>query len=306
MKKRNYIYSLLLFCAATTFLLTACAPAGSNAENDNKPQKTAAPGAAPTNIYGMELLPLTTPECGRCHTIQYQWLKDKGGRHQMDCTVCHEQFHTYNPRKNNWDEIMPKCQGCHEMPHAPVFSACLECHQQAHAPKVIQFVDLEKKIPAKDGQSVVVCAVCHEAVGTEFAAHPSKHNTQVDCQGCHSGVHGNIPSCLDCHEPHLPTQQYRDCLVCHAPHSATNIRKYPEDIPNTSCAACHDSVHTLLQTNVTKHSELQCATCHVSHGQIPKCQDCHGEPHGQGLHQRFAACVDCHVDPHNLPVNLKK
>ena len=200
---------------------------------------------------------------------------------------------------------MPKCQECHDLPHGNDFVDCMSCHQQPHAPKVIQFAKLEQKV-TQDGKSVVVCAVCHKSEGEEFAKYPSMHNTELNCQGCHADVHGTIPSCLDCHDPHVAGQVYQDCLECHSPHSAANIKQYPESVPNVFCSACHEGPYENLQNNVTKHSSLQCATCHTSHGKIPACQDCHGEPHGAELHKRFTNCLDCHVDPHNLPVNKKK
>lgn len=305
MKKHLSAFVLASLClAAICILMVACGPAGNNSSQKSTVKKKQVTDASPSGVYSMEVEPLSPVECGRCHNYQFTWLQDKGGKHQFDCTTCHEKFHAYNPRKGNWDEIMPKCQDCHDVPHGKDFMACMDCHQQPHAPKVIQFAKLEQAVGGKEG--VVVCAVCHKAEGTEFAKFPSLHNTEVNCQGCHAEVHGTIPSCLDCHETHIDGQQYKDCLTCHSPHSASNIKQYPEDIPNVACSACHDVPYNNLQTNVTKHSSLQCATCHVSHGEIPACQDCHGEPHGEGLHKRFSSCLDCHSDPHNLPVNKKK
>ena len=199
---------------------------------------------------------------------------------------------------------MPKCQTCHDLPHGKEFMACLDCHQQPHAPKVIPFAKLEKTVEGKEG--VVTCAACHTSEGSEFTKFPSLHNSELNCQGCHSEVHGTIPSCLDCHEPHGQKMEYKGCLTCHAPHSASNIKQYPEDVPNKACSACHAAVYNKLQENVTKHSSLQCASCHASHGKVPLCQDCHGEPHTKGLHSKYANCLECHMDPHNLPIDNEK
>jgi hypothetical protein len=302
---KNYFSTFVLpsICAvALCFLLTACGPAGNTGGPESSADKKQEQDSGPSGIYAMEIEPLTPVECGRCHNYQFKWLQDKGGKHQFDCTTCHEQFHAYNPRKGNWDEIMPKCQDCHDLPHGKDFPACLECHQQPHAPKVIQFDKLDKTVPGQEG--VVTCSVCHKNEGAEFARLPSKHNTEVNCQGCHAEVHRAIPSCLDCHDPHMKQQEYKDCLLCHSPHSAADIT-YPEEIPNIACGACHESVHSKLQTNVTKHSSLQCATCHPTHGEIASCRDCHGEPHGGELHKRFTNCLDCHMDPHNLPAKTQ-
>lgn len=305
MKKYLSAFLFAALCtAALGVLLTGCGPAGTTGAPESSAKQKGEADTPASAIYAMKIEPLTPVECGRCHNYQFKWLQDKGGKHQLDCTACHVQFHTYNPRKGNWDEIMPKCQDCHDLPHGKDIIACMECHQQPHAPKVIQFARLEEPVPGQEG--VVVCAVCHKNEGTEFAKFPSIHNTELNCQGCHAEVHGTIPSCLDCHKPHVEKQEYGECLLCHSPHSASNIRQYPEDVPNTACSACHNTVYNNLQANVTKHSSLQCATCHSSHGKIPTCQDCHGEPHGEGLLKRFGSCLDCHVDPHNLPVNLQQ
>lgn len=305
MKNSLSAFTFAMLCtAALCFLLSACGPAGNTGSPKNNAKEKGEAATAPSTIYAMEIQPLSPVECGRCHNYQFKWLQDKGGKHQFDCTTCHEKFHAYNPRKGNWDDIMPKCRNCHDLPHGKDFIACMDCHQQPHAPKVIQFAKLEKEVEGKKG--VVVCAVCHKSEGDEFAKFPSKHNTELNCQGCHAEVHGTIPNCLDCHEPHVENQQFKDCLLCHSPHSASNIKQYPENVPNKACGACHDTVFNNLQTNVTRHSSLQCATCHPSHGEVPTCQSCHGEPHGEGLHKRFTSCLECHVDPHNLPVNKKK
>lgn len=308
MRKYLFLCILSLVCtAALSLLVAACGPAGrtgpAGPQGGPVQQETPPAGA---DLYTKDLKPLAPEECGRCHTYQFNWLKDRGGKHQLDCAFCHEKFHAYNPKLDNWDAIMPRCQGCHQLPHDNNFSDCMECHLQPHAPMVIEFAVLEQPVSAEGEQHVLACAKCHNKEGTEFAGFPSKHNSAVNCNGCHANEHGTIPSCLDCHDPHLATQEYRDCLECHAPHSASTIRQYSENVPNVACSACHDDVYDLLQGNVTRHSAMQCATCHPTHGRIQKCQDCHGAPHGDVLHQRFADCLECHIDPHNLPVNLRK
>ena len=303
---KHFILSVssLLCAAALSLHVAGCAPAGPTVRPDQaERQEVPAPGA---ELYQKDLKPLTPEECGRCHTHQFTWLKDKGGKHRQECVFCHDKFHAYNPKLDNWDALMPKCQGCHDLPHERHFSDCSQCHRQPHAPLVIDFTVLEQPVSGEGGQDVLTCAACHSSEGKEFAAFPSKHNSAVNCNGCHAAEHGAIPSCLDCHDPHLPSQEYSDCLVCHAPHSASNIRQYPENVPNSACSGCHEDVYDRLLQNVTRHSAMQCATCHPTHGQVQKCQDCHGEPHGEVLHQRFVDCLECHIDPHNLPVNIRK
>ncbi len=257
-------------------------------------------------LYKQKPTPLTPVECARCHASQYNKLVAHGLKHRFSCTKCHRKFHAYNPTKHNYNAIMPKCQRCHGLKHGKAFPKCLECHKDPHAPLQIPFSTLTKKVKVKNGKKVILCAVCHAKIGAEFAANPTKHNTEVGCAGCHSDKHGYIPSCLDCHDPHVKGQTFKDCLVCHSPHSALKIKQYPKDIPNKVCGSCHKTEYRHLQINHTKHSDLQCAACHVSHGKIPRCQSCHGLPHSAGLHKRFPNCLSCHKDAHNLPMNRKK
>jgi len=269
------------------------------ATKEEKAEK-APPGA---ELYEQEVKPLAPADCARCHYSIFMDLKKSKSKHRFDCTNCHQQFHVYNPEKKNWKQIMPKCQRCHKLYHGKDFPNCLVCHVDPHSPLTIPFSELTKtkKVGKKE---VVMCAICHKPEAKEMAAHPSKHD-DVGCQGCHADKHGYIPSCLDCHEPHVEGQTYKDCLVCHSPHSPTVIKQYPEETPNNVCGSCHTQIYEDLKTNHTKHSDLYCATCHTKHGYIPKCQDCHGEPHGAALHKKFPNCLDCHIDPHNLPVLSK-
>ncbi len=305
-------------------IVMACANQGQDATTENAPEPIvidstqaaaeapateAAPAkadqqAADAPLYTEAPRALTPVECGSCHSGEYMRLKESNSKHRFECTDCHEQLHAYVPTKNNYDEIIPKCASCHDLPHGEAFTKCLGCHQDPHTPLTIPFSGVSQKIKNKAGKDVVACEVCHyNPEGKEFETYPTKHNTEVGCTGCHADKHGVRPTCFDCHEPHVTGQVYADCLVCHRPHSAKNILQYPEDINNNVCGSCHTGIYDSLQSNQTKHSALQCATCHVKHGQIPKCQDCHDEPHGAAVHKRFPNCLECHVDPHNLPVN---
>ena len=259
--------------------------------------------AAEAPLYTETPRSLTPVECGSCHGGEYKRLRESNSKHRFECTDCHEQLHGYVPTKNNYADIMPKCSSCHDLPHGEAFTQCLQCHQDPHTPLDIPFSGVEQKIKNKAGKNVVACEVCHsDSEGQEMETYPTKHNTEVGCTGCHADKHGVRPTCFDCHEPHVAEQVYADCLVCHRPHSAKNILQYPEEMPNNVCGSCHTQIYDNLQANHTKHSELQCASCHVSHGQIPRCQQCHDEPHGAGVHKRYPNCLECHVDPHNLPV----
>jgi len=258
-------------------------------------------------LYTGTPTPLQPVECGKCHNTEYTLLKNSKSKHRFICTDCHEQLHAYVPTKNNYRDVLPKCSNCHDVPHGEPFTQCLSCHQNPHTPLTIPFSAVTRKFKNKEGKSMVACQLCHwNSEGKEFATHPTKHNVKEGCVGCHAGDrHGIRPTCFKCHKPHIKGMVYKDCLVCHRPHSAKNIKVYPKDTDNRICGSCHKTEYGHLQSNKTKHSAFHCAKCHVKHGKIPKCRNCHGEPHGAGIHKNTPRCLNCHQDPHNLPVKHK-
>ncbi len=324
--KKNFNYKVsagLIALAGLLLVFTAGTALTGTTEKSPAPAAPQTPAAAPaaTTPDGKRSMPLadeslytavprslTPVECGSCHPGEYKLLRESESKHRFFCTDCHQQLHAYVPTKDNYASIMPQCADCHELPHGEPFTMCKECHQDPHTPLDIPFEGVSKNYPDGAGKEVVACEVCHyETEGKEFADNPTKHNEEeVGCTGCHADKHGYRPTCFDCHDPHVEGQPYEECLVCHRPHSAKNILPYPEETDNKVCGSCHDEVFDNLQVNLTKHSELQCATCHTVHGEIPKCQDCHESPHGKKMHKKFADCLECHVDPHNMPVEPEK
>ena len=240
--------------------------------------------------YELDLQPLATSECGRCHFSVFTAIKDEGGKHQLDCTFCHEEFHTYKPGRN-WAEVVPACNTCHGAAHGSNYLECLACHANAHAP-VASMVNLGALEPD--------CAKCHEPQGRELAQNPSAH-TDLSCSSCHHTSHGNIPDCIECHaQPHVAFEANSGCVGCHPVHSPTNI-EYGEQVRNNVCSGCHASVNTKLVNSQKKHSALTCVYCHENkHGYVPACQNCHGKPHSDALLSRFNGCTDCHGEPHAL------
>ena len=91
--------------------------------------------------YDMEIKPLTTAECAQCHFSVFEAIKAEGGKHQIDCVRCHTEYHVYSPRKQNFDQIMPKCSACHLSASGGAFhgeakdlTPCLNCHADHAAP----------------------------------------------------------------------------------------------------------------------------------------------------------------------------
>lgn len=247
---------------------------------------------APTpEQYAVQPPQLTAGQCAQCHTAPFQGLKESGGKHQFACQSCHNVFHAYSPRKNNYDTIMPKCGSCHAAPHGAKVGDCISCHSNPHTPRKI----------AASAQIITFCYDCHGAVRKQLDTFPSKH-TKVACATCHTS-HGFKPSCFTCHtKPHLAGQTVAQCLQCHPVHQPRSI-VIPEKTPTHVCSSCHGAIVTKLTKGTSKHATLTCVTCHKGkHRTIPQCTDCHGKPHKASFHEKVPRCLNCHVDVHDLPV----
>jgi len=247
-----------------------------------------------TEVYKEKITPLTAVECGRCHSYHFNIIKKSGGKHQLECTFCHKKFHAYNPIKKNWKELMPKCETCHLLFHGNKFSDCIKCHYNPHAPK------LPMKITA---EFTKICGDCHPKEMDETVKYHSKH-TDIGCTYCHAKTHGCIPSCLDCHKPHIAGQTVEECFKCHAPHSPLNIPPFAKDTSNKVCSACHTTEFGKISTTKSKHGKVACVQCHPKHKYIPVCTECHPQPHSKAMLKKFPNCLQCHMDVHNLPVKI--
>ena len=246
-------------------------------------------------LYAEKIKALTPAQCGQCHLPIYDLIQKEGGKHQFECTNCHQEYHVYNPLKQNYAEIMPKCQRCHGLTHGETLDKCSQCHVDSHSPK-----NIPMNTSLEDG-----CLTCHPKPGDEMNQFPSKHKDQ-GCPACHE-KHAYIPqSCINCHEPHtVSLTQDKQCLACHPVHSPTQPLKYDRGTSNNICAGCHDEIAAILAANQSKHHDITCVGCHNEHKYVPKCKECHKEPHGKKLLEKFENCLRCHIDPHNLPAETK-
>lgn len=247
---------------------------------------------APADIFEVSPEPLTVADCARCHVSHYENLKDQGGKHRFDCQLCHKVFHAYNPRKNNFDEIMPKCASCHQRPHGQKHVDCLSCHTNPHTPRNVAYSNTIKSS----------CSDCHGEQAGQLAQHPSRH-TKQECAMCHHEKHGYIPSCFQCHEPHHQGQPPESCTQCHPVHMPLQIAFTPEADARV-CSGCHDGVYGMWSKTPSKHGGVNCSQCHSEHGLIPDCSQCHGKPHDESFHTKYPNCLTCHVNPHDLPVKM--
>ena len=277
-------------CLIICFICVLGFASFANAETtEPAPQETAADNS-PQDLYAAQPKPMTVTECGRCHPNQFNNLRDHGGAHRFDCRDCHEIFHAYNPRRNNFAEIMPSCSQCHDAPHGATQTDCLNCHLNPHAPRtVFSMQRLDKS-----------CADCHKEPAEQLQKFPSAH-TQQTCQTCHSERHGRIPNCDECHSPHYEGQAQTACLACHPVHKPLQTN-FTADADARTCAACHGDVFGTWSSTPSKHGTVNCTVCHTQHGKIPACTDCHTPPHDPKMMAKFKSCLGCHLDPHNLPI----
>jgi hypothetical protein len=246
---------------------------------------------ADASLYA-ETPPVMLPaECGRCHRSQFVSLQEFGGKHRFACQGCHEVFHAYNPRKGNFDELMPKCTACHGKLHGPVQTECLNCHQNPHAPQQLPGMELLAN----------VCADCHSGPGQELKMFPSAH-TEQGCQTCHHDTHGYIPNCSECHDGHYAGQPMKECSSCHYQVHAPLHIIFPGDVNLKTCGGCHDDVYGKWLNTPSKHGQVACVSCHQQHGKVPDCLDCHEVPHNKKQLEMFPNCLTCHLDVHDLPV----
>jgi len=258
--KRNKVIHFIVLFLAQVIVLTYAATAGA---------------AQPT---------LNSGDCVKCHPAQPAQINDKGARHKtITCQDCHASHRPVS--KNN----IPVCNQCHkDKPHFQT-PGCLTCHTNPHTPLVISF-----------GKNLTEpCLTCHTPQIKQLRENKSKH-TALYCSTCHAEVHRRIPACTQCHKPHSAEVTAADCLKCHKPHMPKDVT-YAADTDNKLCAACHKNPYNLLKASKALHSTFTCAFCHQDkHKTVPKCKDCHGEKHPQGIMAKFPRCGDCHGIAHDL------
>ena len=240
-------------------------------------------------LYATTPTPLTPGQCAQCHTGVFGSLKDNGGKHRFDCQGCHKAIHSYNPKKGNFDEIMPKCASCHTDIHGPANKDCGSCHANPHTPRKV----------AMTPRLASSCATCHAGPKADLVKFPSKHSL-VACEKCHTS-HGFKPSCSACHKPHFQGQAFTTCATCHSVHKPKQVT-YANTEPAATCGSCHTKIFAKWKATPSRHSKVNCATCHHNkHGYIPQCTECHKAPHPAGILQTFPKCLSCHMDVHDLP-----
>jgi len=279
------ILSVIGILAASIALVSGCA---TSVQNKAKNKQVATPQqVASSTVDAQNAGELQNTDCIKCHDSEPKDIATNGGKHKtaVSCLDCHEE---HPPSGTN---TIPECSNCHEGEAHFQLDNCLVCHSNPHTP-------LNLTIPDQPSSNTA-CFTCHPEKEKEFKAKPSKHSTK-NCTFCHPAKHKAIDKCLTCHEPHADTMVYEDCLRCHKPHSPTDIT-YADDTPSVLCGACHPDLLESLTHNPSKHQKLACAYCHKNrHPTVPKCSDCHAQPHDKGMLTQFSDCLQCHKDPHDL------
>jgi predicted CXXCH cytochrome family protein len=240
-------------------------------------------------LYDIEIEPLKPHDCAQCHPQIYSLVKNRGGRHRIDCRRCHVQFHMYRPGKAPYEEVIPKCSSCHGPVHGKELAECSGCHTEVHAPM---------NIPA--GRALEQgCSVCHPDVDREMKTYITQH-TDLYCISCHHSRHRYVPECQECHQPHTRGMTQSDCLTCHRPHKALQVA-YPADMSSEACTGCHRDAYEALKQSNTKHTAVSCTKCHLEkHRTFVRCSECHPEAHGAAMLQKFSTCNQCHGAAHSL------
>lgn len=137
------------------------------------------------------------------------------------------------------------------------------------------------------------CADCHAGPASDIRSAGGRHRN-VPCTGCHLGRHGTSAQRLQiCNRCHLKTKrahfQLDKCLGCHRnPHTPLNISF--KDIKGI-CVNCHAEQVAQLRDNRSRHSALECSSCHEVHRKFPECTRCH-TPHAADM--AASECRKCH------------
>ena len=143
------------------------------------------------------------------------------------------------------------------------------------------------------------CAKCHAVPDSDIKAAGGRHRN-VPCIGCHVGHPPEVKKPMEqCSKCHLATRKVhfglQGCLTCHKnPHT-------PLVVAQVGCDICHSEKFGQFRENKSKHSKVECSTCHQGrHKTIPTCQGCHGAPHWEALMGKFPKCGECHNIAHDL------
>ena len=271
--------------------------------------------------------------CHQTKGFEYKYLKFnhntmsrfplEGKHRNTACSQCHSG--------GNYKPIDPACRTCHadENPHGETFGKdpCSNCHSPISWQKT--HFDHSRTGFALEGQHLEQsCYRCHPN-GTEL-----EDDTKSDCGYCHTDVHSQQfkeTGCDDCHKAfefwkipvfdHSRSQfklsgrhELVPCAGCHKDGhyrpidtTCSNCHyNFHEGQFSRACEACHTSAGWSPVVNFDhqkqtkyplegRHSETECAKCHVSNqytGTPQTCEECHVDIH-KG--KKGTDCARCHT-----------
>ena len=136
----------------------------------------------------------------------------------------------------------------------------------------------------------VECVDCHAPQYHSLENGSGKH-ASLNCTFCHI-QHGYLPDCQGCH-PETHGATVRNCAICHTDPHAPVERINDPGLNSSRCRSCHVPQYEGIEESGGMHSAFECDHCHIQHGYLPQCSDCHGLPHGSDA----LDCTSCH-DPH--------
>ena len=208
--------------------------------------------------------------CVSCHSLET--LADEvrtGTAGARKCLTCHQQAH---PRFLSSPHAVIGCTACHGVHQAPVVS-----------PGSAFF-----RIASITGESAL-CASCHEDVAAAFQFN-ERHRLQE-----------GIVECVDCHDPHAPSERLRlggfkheECVACHADKGGPFVFEHGAQRVE-GCVACHDP-HGSPNRHLLQYQRTAdlCYSCHAGvpgfHLNFPPdrdCLECHQSIHGSNVDAHF-------------------
>ena len=259
--------------------------------------------------------------CATCHastnaTVQQTIAAGRAGT-MVSCANCHGTPNHIAQHDKALASV--DCAQCHNLgvvnEHLSRTSTCATCHSSTNP-------TVQQTIAAGKAGTAVYCVNCHTDVN-HIAQH-DKVVTAPDCAQCHTqGVvyeHLNRSStCTTCHASTNPTVQQTiaagragttvNCVNCHG--SVNHVAQHDKAQAAPECAQCHTK--SVLDEHLTRTST--CATCHSSSrtevqsaiaagraGTVVTCVTCHGQynhptAHTGKVNVPYDECSGCHAAP---------
>ncbi len=256
------------------------------------------------NVYKNPENPETCSLCHEMKSYVISYLTPEKGSviadHKLNCIDCHSGKSRKAAKDAALTEIkigaLAKITGTRlDTDRSALAVNCTQCHGQDF-----------RHFNIAVNTSCLNCHWAHKSpqAKTEsiFLVPYGPHRNQ-SCRNCH-GTNFQIPRCTDCHKGHGEKKfENALCLACHAdPHTPKkpgilpgNTVKFNGSLPFEACSPCHENEYFEVTNSLSRHTRMEtCTLCHRSHGEKPRCRDCHP---GMAMekHKDFG-CGSCHID----------